>query len=204
MKPSGDTWRMDEAPKPAHVQDFAELAAAVARRYRDVTYFQVWNELKGLGWDAARYTDLYNWVWDAVKRVRPDARLGGPYVIMASYANSTHPADEPDLRDQSWGSIDQRALDVITYWRSNKRGADFVIVAGCAADAGDDDIFARIEKFAAVNAWLGRAVPGLPIWWAEDYTFLPLDAKPSDQLQAATLATMLVRHVQTGTSKSLR
>jgi hypothetical protein len=105
MRPAGyqDDWTyLETAPDPTHVQDFANLAATVAVRYPDVKYFQVWNELKGMWsdspgseipssasrWDYERYTTLYNAVYDVVKAVRPDAKLGGP--------NPTNATDEFD------------------------------------------------------------------------------------------------------------
>ncbi len=114
-----DWTRLEVAPDPAHFGDFAALAAAVARRYPTVEYFQVWNELKGFfdpatnRWDAGGYTELYNRVYDAGKRVRPDARVGGPYVVLESAPADAqdHPADLAG----TWGMIDQRGLDVVTY-----------------------------------------------------------------------------------------
>ena len=73
-------------PTEAHVRDFADLAARVARRYPDVRRFVVWNEMKGLwdpqahAWDVQRYTRLYNAVHDALKAVDPGILVGGPYL----------------------------------------------------------------------------------------------------------------------------
>src|SRR5437868_965804 len=51
-------------PTPEHYRDFAELARQVAVRYRDVKYFQVWNEMKGM-WDPASG----NWNYVAYTRL---------------------------------------------------------------------------------------------------------------------------------------
>jgi hypothetical protein len=87
---STDWSKLDRAPTPGHYGDFARLAQRTALRYPDVRYFQVWNELKGFynpalnRWDYEGYTAFYNRVYDAVKSVRPDARIGGPYVVLTS------------------------------------------------------------------------------------------------------------------------
>lgn len=91
MRPSQytDDWQyLETAPSPAHYQDFADLAKQVAERYPEVKYFQVWNELKGFydastnQWDYADYTTLYNMVYDAIKSVRPDAKLVDPISVL--------------------------------------------------------------------------------------------------------------------------
>ena len=77
-------------PTPAHYQDFATLSAAVAQAFPQVKYFVVWSELRGFwsqptnSWDAASYTNMYNDVFQAVKAVRPDSMVGGPYVSVHS------------------------------------------------------------------------------------------------------------------------
>jgi hypothetical protein len=79
-----DNWA-DARVADNHVVDFADLSRRVALRYPGVKYFQVWNEYKGYrdndadNWDYKRYTDFYNSVYDAIKSVRPEAQVGGPY-----------------------------------------------------------------------------------------------------------------------------
>ncbi len=121
---------------PWFEDDFAFMAAAVAERYPDVKTFQVWNEMKGYylssqnHWDYEQYTSLYNKVYTAVKAVRPDAKLGGPYVVMSSWSSSSaasHPATNPACQG-SWGIFDQRDIDVIDYWLDHKTGADYIVI----------------------------------------------------------------------------
>lgn len=164
--------KIEDAPLPEHYADFANLSAVVARRYPDVRHFMVWNELKGFfhdeddRWDAAAYTALYNDVYAAVKAARPDALVGGPYVVM-----STVDAGSPyasSVRGE-WGAVDQRSLDVVDYWLAHRAGADFVVVDGHATtEEGAPDEFAALDKFSAVNAWLRTRTPQ-PLWWAEWY-----------------------------------
>ena len=195
MRPLGyqDDWRyLETAPDPSHVQDFAQLAQLIALRYPDVTYFQVWNELKGMWstspgatpgidnlnrWDYERYTTLYNAVYDAIKYVRPDAQLGGPYVVMDSDGNS-YAMSNPGPT-YAWGTLDQRPLDVITYWLKYKHGADFITVDGGSSNKDGVwliDEFAAAQKFVDVYNWIRKQPNGgtkLPIWWAEWYAGYP-------------------------------
>lgn len=181
MRPAGyqDDWAyLATAPAPTHVTDFANLSAMAAKRYPGVRIFQVWNELKGMlgtdpgctpsvcgqdRWDYERYTTLYNAVWDAVKAVRPDAKLGGPYVVMDYQYNPSNVCG-------TYGCIDQRDLDVITYWLANKHGADYIVLDGGPNFYGNNDFDATY--FSSIVEWM-RQQPGggatLPIVWAEWY-----------------------------------
>ena len=204
-----DDWRyLENAPDPSHVQDFAQLSQQIALRYPDVKYFQVWNELKGMWstspgatpgignfnrWDYERYTTLYNAVYDAIKRVRPDAQLGGPYVVMDSDGNSFGMSNPGP--SYAWGTLDQRPLDVITYWLQHKHGADFIAVDGTSANKDGvwvTDEFAAAQKFVDVYDWIRKQPEGgttLPIWWAEWYAGLPANAAKSLQYYNALMAS---------------
>src|SRR5688500_17498177 len=125
---STDWSKIEVAPLPAHHADFAELARQTALRYPDVLYFQVWNDFKGMylgppvnRWDYERYTNLYNAVYDALKGVNPNIQVGGPYVLIEWVATGT---SDPSSVSGPSGVVDQRTLDVLTYWFANQRGAD--------------------------------------------------------------------------------
>jgi hypothetical protein len=184
--PGTDWSQLASAPSPAHYRDFATLAAAAAARYPQVRYFQVWNELKGFWnrglnrWDYEAYTELYNDVYDAVRAVRPDAIIGGPYVVIDSY-HAGNPA--PSALHGGWGSVDQRDLDVITYWLAHAHGAQFVTIDMTTAtrDAGVvADPATMSGKATAVLSWL-RHRTTLPIWLAEFYA-------PAKSTSAAAIA----------------
>jgi hypothetical protein len=144
-----------------HVNDFAELCKRAALRYRDVKYFQIWNEYKGYwdkatdNWDYRRYTNFYNAVYDAVKSVRPDAKLGGPY----------YPFDGPKPKD--WTVID--------YWLKHKHGADFVCFDGWIAgypptrDRNSEARKMTLTDYFGKIADQFRARTDLPIWISEFY-----------------------------------
>ena len=192
-EPGSTDWsRLEVAPLPEHFDDFAALAGEVARRYPDVRYFQVWNELKGffdedLGrWDHEAYTDLYNRVYAAVKSANPEARVGGPYVPVDSWSSpevASHPSDLVG----PWGVIDQRALDAISYWLAHADGADFVAIDGSIRTRDSGLITSpagATTKFAAVSSWI-RERTTLPIWFSE---FSAREDRDIEEREAAALA----------------
>jgi hypothetical protein len=173
-----DWSRIEVAPTPDHFADFAALAAKIARRYPDVRHFVVWNEFKGFWnssrsrWDYEGYTALYNLVRQALKSVNPYIMVGGPYVVMDSFA----PGDDGNGNASAtlkgpWGAADQRSLDAVDYWLSHNSGADFVVLDGSSMNHDDSlvpDEFAATAKFSALSRWLKQRTP-LPLWWAEWY-----------------------------------
>jgi hypothetical protein len=209
---NGDTdWnKVEWAPLPAHEADFASLCAKVAARYTNVKYFQVWNELKnmwdnaGNHWDYVRYTSLYNKVYDSVKKVRPDALIGGPYAPMDSWVSPPSGASS-SISDASYGIIDQRCLDVVTYWLANKKGADFICIDAWV-DANDQNAtnpIAATKKFKDLSTWI-HSKTTLPVWWSEDYVGEKTNTGADTVLQPAALGSMLIQHALAGDAVSLR
>ena len=155
-----DSWA-DDRVADNHVNDFVELCKKVVLRYPDVKYFQIWNEYKGYwdkatdNWDCVRYTDFYNAVYDAIKSVRPDAQLGGPY----------YPFDGPKPKD--WPVID--------YWFQHKHGADFVCFDGWVAGYPPTRDRAEEAKKMAATEYFGKIADqfrkrtDLPVWVSEFY-----------------------------------
>lgn len=210
--PGTTDWsRIEVAPDRAHYQAFASLAAAAARRYRAVHRFIVWNELKGFydgsanEWDIAAYTDLYNAVYRAVKQVRPDAQVGGPYAVLDSWSSASV-TDHPSAVRGPWGLLDQRPLDAISYWLQHAVGADFVAVDGGTATRDRGLVVSEFEatqKLAAATKWL-RARTDLPVWWAEIYADTnPSDMSPGAPERAAVMADALVEVAKAGASVAL-
>jgi hypothetical protein len=163
----------DVAPTPAHYQDFANLAAKIAQSFPQVKYFVVWNEFKGFWneaantWNIRHYTAMYNDVYRAIKRVRPDALVGGPYAPTPPTA-TPQPGILPSTPHGAWGYLDQRTLNAIQYWLAHRAGADFL-----AVDGPDFPVAGPItgpltatQKYAVVDLWLRRRT-SLPIWWIE-------------------------------------
>lgn len=192
MKVGGESqeWNMNAAVAPAYFSAFADLAAQVAERYDgthraangtllpQVDYFNVWNSMKGFwdtstgAWNSQAYTTMYNDVYRAIKAVRPDAQIGGPYAPVGASAYST---SAPSPVEGAYGVVDPRALDVITYWLQHKVGSQFVSLEGGPA-VTDADGFSSGQYFVDVANWLrglnNTTYPGattLPLMWTEFY-----------------------------------
>ena len=173
-RPGATDWaRLHDRPVPEHYTDFAALAVAVARRYRDVRHFQVWNELKGFWdntrnrWDYESYTRFYNVVYDALKAFDPGVAVGGPYVVIDTWADKEAGGRPSTLRGDC-GTVDRRSLDVLDYWLRYMHGADFVAVDGGAGarDGGPVSTADDSAVFGVLTRWL-RQRTSLPIWWSE-------------------------------------
>lgn len=168
---------LEKAPDRAHYKDFAALAATVAKRYPDVRHFIVWNEFKGFWnsaegrWDYEGYTELYNLVHKALKKVDKDIMVGGPYLVMDSVDPRQEDGASKTVKGP-WGRLDQRALDAFDYWNEHKAGADFVVVDGSSYTVDDEmlpDEFGATDKLTAVSKWVRSRTGDLPLWWAEYY-----------------------------------
>ncbi|MFE6892969.1 xylan 1,4-beta-xylosidase [Streptomyces sp. NPDC057694] len=168
---------LEKAPDPDHFQDYANLAATVAKRYPYVRHFIVWNEFKGFWndgkgrWDYEGYTKLYNLVHQALKKVDKGILVGGPYLVMDSL-DPKQTEGTSDAVTGPWGRMDQRIVDAFEYWNKHKAGADFVVVDGSSYTNDDEmlpDEFGATDKFTAVSRWIERQTGDLPLWWAEYY-----------------------------------
>ncbi|QJB30616.1 hypothetical protein HF324_04305 [Chitinophaga oryzae] len=209
--PEDDTdWdKIEWAPLFSHEKDYAHLCALAAKRYPQVKYFQVWNELKSMWdtlpghnrWDYERYTRLYNLIYDSVKNVRPDAIIGGPYIGIDSWKNGAPSNAHSGITDPIYGELDQRCFDVVTYWLQHKHGGDFLCIDGGidGNDADATDIIGSTKKFKDISTWLHNHTT-LPVWWSEDYVGMHTDTL----IQPAALGCMLVYHALAGDAVSLR
>lgn len=181
-----DKYDPESRPKKEYFDEYAEICAQVASRYTQVNKFQVWNEMKGF-WDSSRrwfdyelYTEFYNKIYDAVKNVRPDAKVGGFYMgirgdnsaklLGLSGLDSFDPAGDNDplsgTGETCWKSL--------RYWLNNKHGADFVCIdkgiQGFRTDAELTDAQALIlcQTYESVLSRLCRET-NLPIVMSEYY-----------------------------------
>jgi hypothetical protein len=209
--PGETDWsRLEADPLPEHYGDYAKLVAAAVERYPQIERVLVWNELKGFyhdednRWDYEGYTDLYNQVYRAVKDVRSDVEVGGPYVVLSSLDPGS--PDSSDLRGP-WGVADQRALDVVDYWLENNDGADFVAVDASTStreDTRPTSVTEGAQKYADLGRWL-RERTDLPIWWAEFYPDVPDGEAAGPDSQASAVATLatVAAYAESGASAAL-
>jgi Fibronectin type III domain len=207
-QPAGTTnWALqNEAPLPQYYQDFANLAATVALRYPQVKYFVVWKELQGFWikstgtYDIASYTTMYNDVYTAIKAVRPDAMVGGPYTPLVSWST---PHGYPGPRPSGpWGYADWGMLQTIPYFLANAVGIDFLALdapnytkdKGLLTDPVTSD-----EKFAAIDQWI-RSQTAIPMWWLEG----PVGVIDPGQLATAARVGALVDMASSGASVGMQ
>jgi hypothetical protein len=209
--PGTTNWSLlDVAPLPQYYGAFAQLAVAVAQRYPQVKYFQVWNELKGFWnyssntWDIQDYTTFYNDVYEALKAYNPSLQVGGPYASITTWAAPTA-GGHPSSLVGAWGTVDQRSLDAISYWLSHAVGADFLAVdATTETEDGATlaDPFGATQLFLVIDQWL-RARTSLPIWWSEWYADTPQLVDPSSPEWSAMSAEALLQITISGASVAL-
>jgi len=189
-----------DAPLPDHVDDFAALCAAVARRYPDVKHYLVWNEFKGMWnqpehrWDYERYTTLYNKAYAALKGVSRSIQVGGPYLVIGG--DGTAPGT-------SYGQMPLTPGDktVYKYWLSHKIGADFIVLDRGMVNYHNPGK-PTVARVMALTPLIGsivdqiRALPGastLPVWFAEFYADGSSDYQQTAAMYASELA-QLVTH----------
>lgn len=191
-----DWTHIEVAPIPEHYADFANLAATIAKRYPDVRYFQVWNEMKGLwkadinNWDYVGYTELYNRCYRALKEVNPQIQVGGPYLVIEGTGSDKLPAN-----DATRAPISPRNAQVIDYWLEHKAGADFIALDRGVQSFHDKNQYTPSElmKFTGQFGNIARQIRAktdLPIWWAEYYPNIPGGPQAVAASHAATLAQM--------------
>lgn len=133
MMESGRDYDMDGRLKREFFGEYAKLVVAYLARFPWIKAVVVWNEFKSFGklvngrfrWDYEEYTEFYNIVYDAVKAVRSDVLVGGPYMVLDTYSTSNQ-SDPSSIWRGAWGVGDQRVLDSYEGWRRRARGFDWV------------------------------------------------------------------------------
>lgn len=179
-------WQIEIAPRDENIPDFAELCARGAARYPDIKNFIVWNEFKGY-WignkrDVERFTVLYNAVYDSVKKVRPDALIGGPYT-------------------SSSVTIDN--LELIDYWLENKIAAEFFTYDGWLegwppGSKTEEWMMDNSDHFGISTAAFSQKT-NLPMWITEFYG----GSSDNPYFKAANHASAYLHSLKAGTRMAL-
>lgn len=230
-------------PHSSWMPEYAALCAAFAARYKHVKYFQFWNEFKSLyfvtqypgsnivpagsglparpgdnRWWTEGYVHMYNLAWTAIKKVRPDAVIAGPYHVMVSLTvdNPNDWADDPFPMNLNgpWGFADKKVLSSVMYFIANCRGCDLLCmdVHNGAKDTGVTpmtqwfggqkvlDFQAWVRKLGAYDPVYRRPECNalvIPFCWAEWYAATALD-NVSHQEEAATDAWQYINYALLG------
>ena len=187
MKDSGSDWDMETAPSAEHEDDFAYLCAQVAKAFPQVPVFQVWNEFKGMWADGGqvdfeRYTRVYNKVYAAVKAVRPDAKIGGPYLVLEGDGTRETFGGFEDSRHTSV-PLNNLSKEAIQYFLANASGVDYFLVDRANVDYHNDgywpwqtglwrptrDQAMKLTKYFQKATRELTDMTDLPIVWSEYY-----------------------------------
>jgi hypothetical protein len=184
-------------PTPSHYADYAALCAHIAQSFPQVKYFVVWSEMRGFylkptaTYDYQDYTTMYNDVYTAIKAVRPDALVGGPYAAMSTFPQPTRgmTATLPGAN----GYFENGQLQTVSYWITHKVGADFLAVDGStevakSGNAALETPATAARQYAVVDNWI-RGQTSLPIWWMESH-IQPAQGWTDQQAAAARVATL--------------
>lgn len=189
MKTSDKDWNMNDRVADDHIGDFANLCKEIVLRYPDINNFQIWNEFKGY-WigdhlDYTRFTVLYNAVYDAVKSVKPDVNIGGPYLPMGGKDLT------PDMQE------------VIHYWLENKHGAEFFTFDGWLegwppGGHTEEWMMSRTDFFGRLVDKFENSM-SLPIWISEYYG----GRNDDPEFTAANFASTYYHSLRSGTRLAL-
>ncbi len=204
-QPGTTDWsKINVAPLPSHYEDFAQLCATVAQRYPQVKYFEVWREFQGFWdkttqqYDIAAYTQMYNDVYSAVKAVRPDAQIGGPYAPMVSWSKP-HGFSGPRPQG-AWGFADGDIINDVSYFLAHATGVDFLAVDGRSYTKDAfliTDPMTSLQKFGAIDAWF-RNETNLPIWWMESSVGINATGSIATTVRIAAMVEMAATGANVG------
>ena len=208
MREGGEDWKLGTRILPEHESDFVDMCLAVAKRYPDVRYFQVWNEFKGYwnkqtsAWDVEAYTAMYNKVYDALKANDPSVNVGGFYLVVSGTGTEPWGRTGHDI----FVPMGDHEKTLLQYWVDHKHGADFVCVDRATTDYQDKNDYTVDEKMALTPLYekVSREVGDiakLPVWWSEFYAF---GDKRRLEITGAAYASSYLHALMGGSSVALQ
>jgi len=193
MRGTPDWSNMENKVLPQYYDDFAYLCAEIAKRYPNVSTFQVWNEFKGFwagaplnNWDYVEYTKFYNKVYEAVKEARPDSKIGGFYLVVEGDGsenigiNGTH----------NYTPLSSFQREAVSYWYENAVDADYVLIDRGVKDYHNnanftqDNVMSLTKYFEKVTKEILEIAP-LPLVYSEYYGHNPSSFGPANSNFAA-------------------
>lgn len=176
-------WWFEKAPLREFFDDYARVCVEVAKRYPDVRYYQVWNEMKGFVYEDRdrqfdnhiqfyyeEYTEFYNKIYTAMKAHDPELLIGGFYPVLGGMGiprgddyYSMHPIVPHDR-------------EAMMYWLEHKAGAEFICVdrgmtswwSSYKNTYTADEVIDSAAEFENIMNQIHK-VCDLPIWWSEYY-----------------------------------
>ncbi len=199
---------VDAAPRADMYEEFAHMAADFLRHYRDLDLdiyaVNVWSETRGywskdLGrWLLEDYADLYNTVYDSLKKVQPAVLVGGPFMHIESSPKGRNMA----TCDGSISASDRKALEAFL---GKARAMDFFSIDRNLMENSDTtpytpDEVLRYTGFnsvvhAQVREILESRFPDTPVWVVDNQC---LKGHFAADVEAAGLASMYRHHLLGG------
>jgi hypothetical protein len=133
---------------------------------------------------------MYNAVYTAAKKVRPDAKVGGFYLPLGGDGSNTLGYKG----DGTYTPIGTRDMDSLNYWLANKVGADFICADFGLIDWFNPNHLTADEGLALTWTYKKiiqdiEAKTNLPIWYSEYYS-LPDAAYNGSPWVAAAMASI--------------
>lgn len=199
---------VDAAPRVEMYPEFAHMAADFIRHFdrtgRPIHAINVWSETRGywssdLGrWYLEDYADLFNAVYDSVKRVNPAVLVGGPFMHIESSPKGRNMA----THDGSISSTDRKALEAFL---AKARQTDFFSIDRNLMENADVTGYVPDEvlKYTRFNGVVHRQIralvdakwPDVPVWVVDNQC---LKGHYAAEVEAAGLASMYRWHLLGG------
>ena len=199
---------VDAAPRQDMYGEFAHMAADFIRHYesigKSIYAVNVWSETRGYWskslnrWELEDYADLYNAVYDSIKKVNPIVKVGGPFMHIESSPKGKNMA----LFDGSISPTDRQALAAFL---QKARALDFFSIDRNLKENADNTPYSKDEilKYTAFNGVVHAQVRDLlkerfadvPVWVVDNQC---LKGHYPTDVEAAGLASMYRWHLLGG------
>jgi len=198
----------DAAPRVDMYEEFGHMTADIVRHYKDkgidIFAINVWSEVRGYWsrekgrWLLEDYADLYNIVYDSIKKIDNRILVGGPFMHIESSPKGKNMAQH----NGEISSTDKAALKAFI---DNARNMDFFAIDRNLKENNDQhpyhaDTILRYTQFNEVvhrecKELLKAKFPDVPVWVVDNQC---LKGHYPTDLEAAGLASMFRWHLLGG------